>query len=47
MVWKGYYSPVKILALMAFVVMASAIFNYLNLTLAKSFQRTKEISVRK
>jgi putative ABC transport system permease protein len=37
----------RLLALMALVVMASAIFNYTNLTLAKSFRRTKEIGVRK
>jgi len=35
------------LALMGFIVMASAIFNYSNLTLAKSFSRAKEIGVRK
>ncbi len=37
----------RFLALMGFVIMASAIFNYANLTLAKSFRRTKEIGVRK
>jgi putative ABC transport system permease protein len=35
------------LALMGFIVIASAIFNYSNLTLAKSFGRAKEIGVRK
>ena len=35
------------LALMALVVIVSAIFNYTNLTLAKSFRRAKEIGVRK
>ncbi|CCH52408.1 Macrolide export ATP-binding/permease protein macB [Fibrisoma limi BUZ 3] len=35
------------LALMGFIVISSALFNYTNLTLAKSFSRAKEIGVRK
>ncbi len=35
------------LSLMGFLVMASAVFNYTNLTLAKSLNRAKEIGVRK
>ncbi|WP_342089012.1 FtsX-like permease family protein [Dyadobacter sp. OTU695] len=35
------------LALMGFIVIVSAIFNYSNLTLAKTFSRAKEIGVRK
>lgn len=35
------------LALMGFIVIISAIFNYTNLTLAKSFNKAKEVGVRK
>ena len=35
------------IAMMGLVVLASSVFNYTNLTLAKSYGRTKEIGVRK
>lgn len=44
---KGDIKQVQLFVLIAFLVLAMACFNYINLTTARSIKRTKEVGIRK